>query len=70
MKPPRIYYVSLKVGSREFIGEGNTRQAARHCAATKALEILRSLPMPDIKPKKEGEEGEKKEKKTEDQEGQ
>ena len=47
MKPPKIYYVSLKVGSREFIGEGNTRQAARHCAATKALEILRNLPLPD-----------------------
>ena len=47
MKPPRICYVSLKVGTREFIGEGNTRQAARHCAASKALEILRDLPMPD-----------------------
>lgn len=49
MKPPRIYYVSLKVGTREFIGEGNSRQTARHCAASKAMEILRSLPMPDGK---------------------
>ena len=69
MKPPRIYYVSLKVGSREFIGEGNTRQVARHCAATKALEILRSLPMPDSKPMKDGKEEVKEEKKSEAQDG-
>lgn len=64
MKPPRIYYVSLKVGTREFIGEGNSRQAARHCAASKALEILRNLPMPDGKPEKPktAEESEDKEK--------
>ncbi|KAH3712385.1 hypothetical protein DPMN_072085 [Dreissena polymorpha] len=47
MRPPRIYYVSLKVGSREFIGEGISRQAARHNAAKKALEILRSLQLPE-----------------------
>jgi double-stranded RNA-binding protein Staufen len=43
----RIFYVSLKVGQREFIGEGNTRQSARHSAAAKALKILRVLPMPN-----------------------
>lgn len=44
---PRQFYVSLKVGQREFIGEGNTRQAARHTAASKALKVLRALPMPN-----------------------
>ncbi|XP_074657003.1 double-stranded RNA-binding protein Staufen homolog [Tubulanus polymorphus] len=43
---PRVFYVSLKVGQREFIGEGPTRQAARHCAADKALKILIALPVP------------------------
>ena len=47
MRPPRLFYVSLKVGSREFIGEGPSRQQARHHAARKALEIVRMLPMPD-----------------------
>ncbi len=48
-----MFYVSLKVGQREFIGEGNTRQAARHNAAAKALKILNTLPLPndDLKPK-------------------
>lgn len=73
MKPPRVYYVSLKVGSREFIGDGNSRQAARHNAATKALEILRNLPMPDSKPmktdsKEDGKDGEKNEDKEENEE--
>lgn len=44
---PRMFYTSLKVGPREFIGEGPTRQAARHMAATKALKILRFLPLPN-----------------------
>lgn len=44
---PRVFYVSLKVGQREFIGEGNTRQAARHAAAAKALKVLRNLPLPN-----------------------
>ncbi|XP_061182714.1 double-stranded RNA-binding protein Staufen homolog [Saccostrea echinata] len=48
----RVFYVSLKVGQREFIGEGPTRQDARHDSAKKALHILRKLPLPN--------EGEKK----------
>jgi double-stranded RNA-binding protein Staufen len=47
MRPPRSFYVSLKVGTREFIGEGISRQTARHNAAKKALEILRSLKIPE-----------------------
>lgn len=43
---PRVFYVSLKVGQREFIGMGNSRQAARHDAAAKALGVLQNLPMP------------------------
>ncbi|XP_046581471.1 double-stranded RNA-binding protein Staufen homolog [Haliotis rubra] len=43
---PRTFYVSLKVGQKEFIGDGPTRQAARHSAATKALRILRNMSMP------------------------
>ena len=39
--------MSLKVGPREFIGEGATRQAARHNAAEKALKVLMTLPIPD-----------------------
>lgn len=42
----RVFFVSLKVGQREFIGEGNTRQTARHDAAEKALRCLRALPDP------------------------
>ncbi|GFS04282.1 double-stranded RNA-binding protein Staufen homolog [Elysia marginata] len=41
---PRAFYVSLRVGHREFIGDGPTRQAARHNAAQKALRILKHLP--------------------------
>ena len=40
-----MFYVSLKVGQREFIGMGNSRQAARHDAAAKALQVLQNLPM-------------------------
>lgn len=47
MRPPRTFYVSLKVGTREFIGEGVSRQMARHNAAKKALEILSSLKIPE-----------------------
>lgn len=47
MRPPRAFYVSLKVGTREFIGEGVSRQMARHNAAKKALEILRNLKIPE-----------------------
>ncbi|KAL3892074.1 hypothetical protein ACJMK2_004311 [Sinanodonta woodiana] len=48
IRMPKMFYTSLKVGNREFLGEGTTRQLARHSAATKALRILKSLPMPDI----------------------
>ncbi|XP_035213762.1 double-stranded RNA-binding protein Staufen homolog isoform X1 [Stegodyphus dumicola] len=41
------YYVSLKVGTRQFFGEGRTAQAARHAAAEEALSILRNLPYPE-----------------------
>ena len=46
-KPSRRFCVALKVGSREFIGEGNTLQAARHFAASMALKVLRNLPLPE-----------------------
>lgn len=59
---PKIFYVQLTVGSNEFIGEGRTRQAARHNAAMKALQALRNEPIPEKPPQtpeeKEEEEGE------------
>nr|KAG5691353.1 hypothetical protein BaRGS_033402 [Batillaria attramentaria] len=56
-RAPRPFYVMLKVGQREFIGDGPTRQAARHSAATKALRILKSLPMPnEVKVKTDSED--------------
>ena len=42
--PHATYYVSLRVGQREFVGEGRTRQLAKHNAAAKALRIFRQLP--------------------------
>ena len=39
--PTPNFVVSLKVGSREFVGEGSTAQAAKHSAAAKALQILK-----------------------------
>ena len=39
--------VSLRVGARDFLGEGRTAQAARHDAASKALHQLKSLPLPE-----------------------
>lgn len=48
---PRPFFVMLKVGQREFIGEGVTRQTARHNAAAKALKVLRSLPISTEKAK-------------------
>ncbi|XP_031847758.1 double-stranded RNA-binding protein Staufen isoform X5 [Nomia melanderi] len=45
---PQLYFVSLKVGECEFIGKGVTGQAARHDAASKALEQLRQLPLPEV----------------------
>ncbi|XP_069672127.1 double-stranded RNA-binding protein Staufen homolog 2 isoform X2 [Periplaneta americana] len=44
---PPLYLVSLRVGIREFLGEGPTAQAARHDAASKALHQLKSLPLPE-----------------------
>jgi len=49
-KAMHVFRVSLKVGEREFFGEGETMQAARHCAATMALNVLRSLPLPTREP--------------------
>ncbi|XP_042318244.1 double-stranded RNA-binding protein Staufen homolog 2 isoform X3 [Sceloporus undulatus] len=43
---PKIFYVQLTVGDHEFFGEGKTRQAARHNAAMKALQILQNEPIP------------------------
>ncbi|XP_033988328.1 LOW QUALITY PROTEIN: double-stranded RNA-binding protein Staufen homolog 2 [Trematomus bernacchii] len=59
---PKIFYVQLSVGSNEFIGDGRTRQAARHSAAMKALQALRNEPIPERPPqspeeKEESEEG-------------
>merc|ERR1711874_459848 len=36
-----------RVGTREFIGEGTTAQQAKHNAASKALKIMKTLPMPE-----------------------
>ncbi|XP_067010625.2 double-stranded RNA-binding protein Staufen homolog 2 isoform X2 [Anabrus simplex] len=44
---PQMFSVSLRVGAREFLGEGMTAQAARHDAASRALAQLRSLPLPE-----------------------
>ncbi|XP_055490461.1 double-stranded RNA-binding protein Staufen homolog 2 isoform X4 [Leucoraja erinacea] len=44
---PKLFYVQLLVGNTEFIGEGRTRQAARHNAAMKALQTLRDEPIPE-----------------------
>ncbi|XP_072109803.1 double-stranded RNA-binding protein Staufen homolog 2 isoform X6 [Mobula birostris] len=44
---PKLFYVQLLVGHSEFIGEGRTRQAARHNAAMKALQALRDKPIPE-----------------------
>ncbi|XP_078072439.1 double-stranded RNA-binding protein Staufen homolog 2 isoform X1 [Mustelus asterias] len=50
---PKLFYVQLLVGSTEFIGEGRTRQAARHNAAMKALLTLRDEPIPEKAPQSE-----------------
>uniref|UniRef100_A0A3Q3VQJ1 Double-stranded RNA-binding protein Staufen homolog 2 n=1 Tax=Mola mola TaxID=94237 RepID=A0A3Q3VQJ1_MOLML len=55
---PKIFYVQLSVGSHEFIGEGRTRQAARHSAAMKALQALRNEPIPERPPQNPEEKGE------------
>ncbi|KAK9504760.1 hypothetical protein O3M35_008951 [Rhynocoris fuscipes] len=48
-KPP-LYKVVVKVGEREFSGEGVSAQAARHDAASKALQVLLSLPVEETCP--------------------
>ncbi|KAG7225100.1 hypothetical protein INR49_014556, partial [Caranx melampygus] len=55
---PKIFYVQLSVGTHEFIGEGRTRQAARHNAAMKALQALRNEPIPERPPQNPEEKGE------------
>lgn len=45
-----MYKVVVKVGEREFSGEGTSAQAARHDAASKALQLLHSLPLDDSCP--------------------
>ncbi|KAG7199342.1 hypothetical protein KM043_018189 [Ampulex compressa] len=42
-----LFLVTLRVGQREFTGRGVTVQAARHDAASRALEQLRQLPLPE-----------------------
>ena len=42
-----MFYVQLRVGPREFFGEGYTAQAAKHNSASKALREIRDLPMPE-----------------------
>lgn len=39
--------MTLRVGTREFIGEGTTAQQAKHNAASKALKVMKTLPMPE-----------------------
>uniref|UniRef100_A0A2K6NZ88 DRBM domain-containing protein n=1 Tax=Rhinopithecus roxellana TaxID=61622 RepID=A0A2K6NZ88_RHIRO len=51
---PKIFYVQLTVGNNEFWGEGNTRQAARHNAAMKALQALQIEPIPERLPQNGG----------------
>jgi double-stranded RNA-binding protein Staufen len=49
-RPPHRFSVALTIGEREFVGEGETMQAARHCAAAMALKVLNCLPMPTREP--------------------
>jgi len=44
---PPMFYVQLRVGPREYFGEGYTAQAAKHNSASKALREIRDLPMPE-----------------------
>ncbi|XP_062986921.1 double-stranded RNA-binding protein Staufen homolog 2 isoform X2 [Elgaria multicarinata webbii] len=59
---PKIFYVQLTVGGHEFLGEGKTRQAARHNAAMKALQALQNEPIPPKLPQN-GESGQMEEEK-------
>lgn len=38
---PPMFVIQLKVGNNEYIGEGATAQAARHCAASQALKMMK-----------------------------
>lgn len=42
VKPVGVYKVKLQIGKHEFIGHGNTNQAARHDAALKALTQIKN----------------------------
>ena len=48
---PTTFRVSLKVGAREFYGEGSSAQASKHDAASKALDVLKRLPRIATSPK-------------------
>merc|ERR1719348_2301578 len=48
---PPMFCVQLRVGGMEFMGEGQTAQAAKHNAAGKALKMLKDIPIPDGKSK-------------------
>jgi double-stranded RNA-binding protein Staufen len=54
MAPPPVFYVTLKVGEREFSGQGKTAQTAKHDAAAKALLELKALPMPESSSQENG----------------
>ena len=45
MRPrmPTTYSVVLKIGRRQFRGNGPTRQQARHNAASRALKVLKNI---------------------------
>lgn len=43
-RPPVTFFTLLRVGGKEFVGEGRTRQMAKHNAAAKALRVLRQTP--------------------------
>jgi len=45
-RSPRNFRVALRVGDRDYVGEGFSLQAARHSAASEALKFLRTLPLP------------------------
>merc|ERR1719282_51358 len=48
---PPMFCVQLRVGGMEFMGDGQTAQAAKHNAAGKALKMLKDIPIPDGKSK-------------------
>ncbi|KAL7640516.1 UNVERIFIED_CONTAM: hypothetical protein RMT77_008791 [Armadillidium vulgare] len=42
-----MFFVNLRVGNKDFCGEGATAQQAKHNAASKALKVIKALPIPD-----------------------